>query len=541
MKLEKRAVALTLALILALSMAVCSAQSSGGETINLMFPTETTTLDPPNQNGNPDSTIHGAVFEGLYRTDEDNNVVPGVAADMPVISEDGLTYIIKLRDALWSDGTPVTAHDFVYAWQEMLRPENAYIYSFITQGIILNAAEIGNGEMDPSELGAKALDDTTLEVTLTAPTPYFTSLLTFSPLYPKPVAFATELGSSYGLSSEKALYNGPFTIENWDQNSLSLDLIKNPLYTGGNAAKSERIHYEIIKEASTALNLYDNGQLDAAELTGEIASQSIGNPDYHAFNTGTITYIRINHERVGNVTVLDNDDLRKALSLGIDKQILCDRVIADGSSPLYGLIPSGFVNNPVTGEDFRSEAGDVMPYDKEAALQYWESAKTALGDKVTIELMVSDDERYASIAEALKGMYEDLFDGLTIDIVSLPQDTALAKARLTGGSDYDLFLIMWTPDYQDPISTLNVWSEGNSQHYANPGYFELYNKSYELAGTDLAERWKVLIAAEKFLLEDGGTIPVCTNGVATLINPALTGMNYHSFSTITNVSSIEKN
>ncbi|MDR3120511.1 MAG: peptide ABC transporter substrate-binding protein [Clostridiales bacterium] len=515
--------------------------SSASAVINLMFPTEVTTLDPSNLNGNPDSTVLGAVYEGLYRTDEANNVVPGVADAMPEISSDGLTYTIKLRPGVkWSNGDAVTAGDFVYSWQELIKTENAYLYSFIIQGIIANAAEIASGEMDAAALGVKAIDDATLEVSLVAPTPYFTSLLTFAPLYPKNAAFAAEKGKTYGTSSENAVYNGPFIIENWDQNSLSMDLRKNPAYTGGNAAKSENIHYEVIKVASTALNLYDAGQLDAAELTGEIASQSVNNPDYQAFNTGTITYIRMNQERTGNATVLANADLRKALALGIDKKLLCDRVIADGSSPLNGLIPAGFVNNPSTGVDFRTEAGDVMPYNQDEAKKYWESAKAALGDKISVELMVSDDERYVSIAEALKGMYESLFEGLTVELLSLPQDTALAKARLTGGSDYDMFLIMWTPDYQDPISTLNVWNEGNSQHYANQAYFDLYNKAGELAGTDLTERWNTLIAAEKLVLEDAGTIAVCTNGVSTLINPALTGMNYHSFSTITNLSPLEK-
>ncbi|MDR1765144.1 MAG: peptide ABC transporter substrate-binding protein [Lachnospiraceae bacterium] len=513
-------------------------------TINLMFPVEVTTLDCSNLNGNPDSTILGAIYEGLYRTDADNNVVPGVADGMPEISADGLTYTIKIRpDAKWSNGAAVTADDFVYSWQSLLDPENAYIYSFIIQGIVANAAELATGDVTPEELGIKAIDEKTLEITLADVTPYFTSLLTFAPLYPKNREFATAQGKAYGTSSDKTLFNGPFTISNWNQNSLSMDLAKNPEYTGGNVPKTDSIHYEVIKEASTALNLFDAGQLDAAELTGEIASQSVSDPAYQAFNTGTITYIRMNQEKIApsanpGPTVLANDDLRKALALGIDKELICSRVIADGSSALNGLIPAGFVNNPTTGEDFRSEAGDVMAYDKEAALGYWEKAKAALGDKITIDLMVSDDERYVRIAEAISGMLEGLFEGLTITITSLPQDTALAKARLTGGSDYEMFIIMWTPDYQDPISTLNVWAEGNSQHYGNQGYFDLYEKSFELASTDLDARWATLIEMEKFVLEDAGTIAVCTNGVATLISPELKGMNYHSFSTITNLSDL---
>lgn len=509
------------------------------EPLRLMSASELTSLDTTVMLDFPDAIVQTAAFEGLYSLDEEDNTIPAVAKELPEISEDGKTYTIKLReDAVWSNDDPVTAKDFEYAWKKMIDPKNGLVYSFLIVDTIENAAEISAGEKKVDELGVKALDDHTLEIKLTEAKPYFTSLLAFPTFFPQNQKVVEEKGVDYGTSSENVVYNGPFTVENWKQTDMSWDLKKNEKYWDKENVKSDQIHYEVVKEASTALNLFEDGQLDVATINGEIAKQNQGNPDFHSYPTATMNYIRLNQKRKGQDTPLKNENLRKALALGIDKENLVNNIIADGSKPLNGAITEGFVSNPETGEDFRKEAGDVMSYDKEQALSYWKKAQAELGEKVTIDLMVTDDGSYKKMGESIQGSLQDLFPGLTIQLTALPTETAL---NLSKDSDYDMFLIYWTPDYQDPISTLNTMRSGNNRNYSNPTYDKLLNDATVTYATDLEKRWETLIVAEKELMENtAGMIAISQNQQSVLQNPQIKGLDYHTFAAPLTLKNIYK-
>lgn len=498
------------------------------EPLSLMSPSELTTLDTSVMLDFPDAIVQTAAFEGLYALDDKDELIPAAAKEMPEISDDGKTYTIKLReDAVWSNDDPVTAKDFEYAWKKMIDPANGFVYSFLVKDTILNADEISDGKKSVDELGVKAIDDFTLEVKLKEAKPYFTSVLAFPTFFPQNQKAVEEFGTEYGTTGEKTVYNGPFIVENWKQTDLSWDLKKNEKYWDHENVKSDHIHYEVIKEASTALNLFEDGQLDVATITGELAKQNQSNPDYHSYPTATMNYIRLNQERQGKATPLKNENLRKALALGIDKENLVNNIIADGSKPLYGAVTEGFVSNPETGIDFREEAGDLMKYDKDEALKYWELAKKELGDKITLDLMVTDDGSYKKMGESLQGSLEKLFSGLTINVTALPTETALNLSR---ESDYDMFLIYWTPDYQDPISTLSMLRTGNDRNYSNAKFDALLDDASQKYATDLGRRWETLIAAEKEAIETtAGMIIISQNQQSVLQNPQVKGLNYHTF------------
>ncbi|MGX7419869.1 peptide ABC transporter substrate-binding protein [Carnobacterium gallinarum] len=524
--------------VVAVTLASCGASTDkqskddskvGSKTLNLMVASEVTTLDSLNMLDFPDAVVQTAIFEGLYALDSDEKVTPGVAKELPEISEDGKTYTIKLReDAVWSNGTKVTANDFVYAWKKLADPAEGLVYSFLIQQTILNGAEVVTGEKPVDELGVKAIDDYTLEVQLSEPKPFFTSVLTFPVFFPQNQEFVEKQGDSYGASSDKVIYNGPFTIKEWKQGQLGWDLKKNETYHDKKNVKSDTIHYEVIKESSTALNLYDNDELDVATLTGVLASENTTHPDFISKPTAIINYVRLNQKRDGQATPLANENVRKALALGLDKKTMAEKVIADGSNGLDGMIPSGFVGNPETNEDFRKQAGDVMSFDKKAALSYWEKAKKELGKStIEVELMVTDDGVYKKMGEYLQGNWEENLPGLKISIRSMPTEAALNFAR---ESNYDMFLIYWAPDYQDPISTLNVFKTTNAMSYSNPKYDELLEKASTTYALDLEKRWETLIEAEKFLLEDtAGTVAVSQRNDAILQKDTVEGIDYHSY------------
>lgn len=500
---------------------------TSNQPLNLMVASEVTTLDSLNMLDFPDAVTHTAVFEGLYGIGEKETVIPAVAKELPEISEDGKTYTIKLReDAVWSNGTKVTANDFIYAWKKLADPAEGLVYSFLIQQTILNGEDVVSGKKPVDELGIKAVDDYTIEVQLSEPKPFFTSVLTFPVFFPQNQEFVEKQGDNYGTTNETVIYNGPFTMGKWKQGELGWDLKKNPTYHDKKNVKSDLIHYEVIKESSTALNLFDNDQLDVATLTGVIASENTENPDFLSVPTSIINYVRLNQKRNGQATPLANENVRKAMALALDKETMADKVVADGSNALNGLIPSGFVGNPETNEDFRKEAGDVMAFDKTKVLDYWNKAKAELGDKIDIELMVTDDGVYKKMGEYIQGNLEENLPGLKISIRSMPTEAALNFAR---ESNYDMFLIYWAPDYLDPISTLNVFKSPNAMNYENPAYNELLEKASVTYALDLEARWKTLIEAEKFLLEDAGTIGLSQRNDAILQKQNVKGIQYHSF------------
>ncbi|WP_430602460.1 oligopeptide transport system substrate-binding protein [Enterococcus sp. DIV0724b] len=507
--------------------------------LNLMSPSELTTLDTSVMLDFPDAIVQTAAFEGLYALDDKDQLIPAAAKGMPEISEDGKTYKIKLREeAKWSNDDPVTAADFEYAWKKMIDPKNGFVYSFLVADTILNAEEISKGEKPVDELGVKAIDDQTLEIKLKEAKPYFTSVLAFPTFFPQNQKFVEKMGTDYGTTSENVIYNGPFTVANWKQTDLSWDLKKNEKYWDQANVKSDKIHYEVVKEASTALNLFEDGQLDVATVTGELAKQNQSNPNYHSYPTATMNYIRLNQKRKDKETPLKNENLRKALALGIDKENLVNNIIADGSKPLYGAVTEGFVSNPETGVDFREEAGDLMTYNKDEALKYWTLAKKELGDNITLDLMVTDDGSYKKMGESLQGSLEKLFEGLTINVTALPTETALNLSR---ESDYDMFLIYWTPDYQDPISTLNMLRTGNDRNYSNAKYDALLDDASQKYATDLEKRWETLITAEKVGIEDtAGMIIISQNQQSVLQNEQVKGVNYHTFAAPLTLKNIYK-
>ncbi|WP_274542350.1 peptide ABC transporter substrate-binding protein [Carnobacterium divergens] len=168
------------------------------------------------------SIVMNNVFEGLYRATKDGEVELGMASEEPTISKDGLTYTFKLKkEATWSNGDPVTANDFVYAWKKTVDPASGAAFAYLFEGVLANATEIQKGEKSIEELGVKALDDQTLEIQLVANVPYFKGLLTTPTFFPQNQKYVVEKGAQYSTTSESMIYNGPFTLTKWDGTGLT--------------------------------------------------------------------------------------------------------------------------------------------------------------------------------------------------------------------------------------------------------------------------------------------------------------------------------
>ncbi|MBL1229569.1 peptide ABC transporter substrate-binding protein [Enterococcus sp. BWB1-3] len=503
-------------------------EKTSSKVLNLMESSEISSMDTIFSQDEPSIVAQSNVFEGLYQLDENDSVIPAVAKEMPEISEDGKTYKIKLReDVKWSNGDPVTAHDFVFAWKKMADPKNQANYFFLMDGTIENGTAIVNEEKEADELGVTAVGDYELEVKLEKPVPYFTSLLAFSPFYPQNQEFVEEKGKDYGTSSENILSNGPFLMENWDQSSMSWDLVKNEHYYDADSVKSETIHFEVLKETNTIFNLYESGDLDVAVLSGDFAKQNNDNPDYQAIERSKVYSLRMNQLRNGEPSIFANENVRKAIAYAIDKKGLVENILADGSKEIYGYIPKDFVFNPETGEDFREEAGELVVTDTKKANEYLKKAEEELNGEVKIELLSRDGDGDKKVAEFIQAQLEESLPGLKVEVKTVPLNNAI---ELMKKGDYELSVSMWGPDYQDPMTFLENSTTGNTSNYSSETYDQLIDDVVNKYGNDLEKRWETLIKAEKVLVEeDAALIPLYQQARAQLVRPGVQGIQYHNF------------
>lgn len=488
---------------------------------------ELATLDSALYTDVVSSDAIGQIFEGLYRIDKNNDAELGIAKAEPKINEAKTVYTYQIRDeAKWSNGDPVTADDFVYAYQKVVNPATGS-QSSNQMDIFENAEAIRNGERPITDLGVKALDEKTLEITLTSPVPYLAKLLTGTPFYPQNKKVATDLADKYGTNSENVIGNGPFTISKWDGTNLSWAYTKNKNYWDAKNVKLEHIDVEVAKETATGANLFDGGEVQYTGLTDEFIQKYQGSENYHEQTKALIGYLGFNTERenTGNV------HLRKALALAFDKKSYTEGVLIDGSKPLDGFIPTDFAKDPKNGKDFRKENGNLMAFDAKEAKAEWELAKKDLGiSELTLEVLSSDAGSAKKTVEYLQAQFEENLPGLTIQLKSVPLKNRL---DLTRAGDYDVFFGTWTPDYADPINFLEIYQSNggiNFSKYSNPTYDAGITEVKTSLATEPEKRWDKMLELEKQLIQEDAAIATVYQGAqAYLLAPEVTGLQVLPF------------
>ncbi|MER2260656.1 MAG: peptide ABC transporter substrate-binding protein [Psychrobacillus sp.] len=499
------------------------------QVLNLIMGSEIPTLDSALVTDSVGFDLLNNVNEGLYRLNQENVAVPAIADGEPTISEDGLVYTFKLRDANWSDGSPVTANDFEFAWKRAMNPDTASEYGpYMMDGVIKNATAISAGEVEYTELGVKALDEKTLEVTLEKPVPYFLSLMSFGTFLPQKEEFVTTQGENYSKNSEALLYNGPFVLQNWDGTGLNWKLVKNDQYWDKDTVKLTEINYDVVKEVATAVNLYTNGEKDRAGLSGEYAMQYANDPELVTEMDASVFYFKYNQERNGEPTPLANVNIREAVSKAINKQDLVDVVLANGSVPAHYLVPAGFTFDE-DANDFREVNGDMSTFNVEEAQAAWQKGLDELGvTELTLEILGGDSDVSKKMDEYFKNQLETNLPGLTVTLKEVP---FAVRLDLDTNQDYDIQVAGWGPDYQDPYTFMNLWlTDGgnNMMSYSNPKYDELVLSSNNELALDAEGRWQALADAEKLLIaEDYAIGPIYQRGTMQLLKPYVKGVVSH--------------
>lgn len=460
------------------------------------------------------------VMEGLMRVGEGNKAVPGIAETVDT-SPDGMKFTFHLRDAKWSDGSPVTAGDFEYAWKRALDPKTASSYSYIMYAI-KGAEDYNTGKnTDANSVGIKALDDKTFEVTLGAPAPYFVSLTAFPTFYPMKKDFVDKQAGKYGAEAANLLYNGPFTMTEWVHDQ-KVTLKKNASYWDASTVKLDTLTFDVVKDNSTAVNLYESGDIDRTGLARENVDLYKSNPDFKTAVSLFTFYLSFNTTD----KVFSNQNIRKAFSEAIDRKAYVDAILNNGSSAALGYVPPG---TPGLKEDFRTENGDLLKDNQadEAKALLAQGLKELKLDKLPqLHFLSSDSDTAKKGAELLKETWRK---NLGVDVVLdfVPFKERLKRSR---EGNFQFVFSGWGADYNDPMTFMDLFVTGggfNDPKWSNKAYDEAIK--FAKSTPDVEARMNKMLEAEKILMDEVPIAPVYFGGYAFVQKPYVKGVVDHPF------------
>lgn len=470
------------------------------KTISLNAGMEPTGLNTLTSTYSIEFALFKHMYENLVTLDDDDNTVPG-AAESWDYDEDTLTYTFHLRkDGVWTNGDPVTAKDFEFAWSQALNPEVASDYAYFLY-FIKNAEKYFNGEVAWDEVGVKVVDDYTLEVTMEQPTPYALFLFSFGTLAPINQRFYEAVGADlYSTEAQYFCTNGPFALTEWSHND-KIVMQKNDAWHGAADVEVEEIDWKIITDANAALSSFLAGDLDMVGLgTGELIKQATAaGATIQSYTDGTSFYIYFNN----NDQYLSNVNLRRALFNAIDEQKEIDTVWQNDNEPMTSFTAPGV--SATDGTSFAGKVGELYApsRDQEKAKEYLATALSELGctvDDLSAHLSIDCGDSATSIAEA--SFYQEQWRqvlGIEVAVNSMITKQG-SQNRKTG--NYVMSITGWGPDYNDPNTFLDLWvtDGGNNQTgFSNERYDELIDLASK--ETDLEKRESYFIECEQIIAD----------------------------------------
>lgn len=510
-------------------LAACGNQGSQNKaakkSITLMQTSELTSLDNTNQAMLPEFNTLTNISEGLYRLNDKDQPVPAMATKIVKPTDNGKKYIFHIRKtAKWSNGDPVKAEDFEYSWKRSLNPTNNPVYTYVFSGI-KNADSIINNKKSYKTLGIKALGDKTLEITLDHPMAYFNKLVAMPVFMPQDKSFVQKVGvKKYGTNAKTTVSNGAFKIADWTGTNDTYKLVRNPYYWDKSAIKLDEIKYQTVKDSNTAHNLFENGKLDDATISGVTAKSLQKNRNLKHVSKAWTYYLQVNQRQN---QPLANHKLRQAISLVINRPELTSKVLADGSLPASSFVSPGTAVDPTTGKDFSKETSFSVQPNVKKARSLWNEGKKEAGLKGSVGLSIVGDDQDVTknVAQYLQSQLNSKLPGVKVTIANIPDKAQ--QARRSEGK-FDLAQWYWLADFGDPINYLGILTTNNTMNpgkFSDSTYDSLVQKA-KSAGSQAAY-WRYLRHAEKRLMSQNGIIPLYYVRESHLVNPKLHGVEYH--------------
>lgn len=511
MKLFKFAAIVLTALLLTITSGIAKQELVRGNG------TEPVTLDPNLGEGVPGSNINRDLFEGLMTEDPEGNVIPGQAKSY-TISDDKLVYTFKIRqNANWSNGDPVTASDFVYAFKRIADPKVAAKYSWYLKILgIKNTAEILDGKKSIDSLGVKALDSKTLQVTLAKPIPYFIIGLSHIVMAPVPQKVVEKYGQNW-TKVDHIVSNGAYKLKEWVVNERIV-LEKNDKYYNADKVQIDKVTFLPIPEVSTELNRYKAGEID---MTYELPKnqyktllKTIPNEVKVLGRVGTYYYYLNMRKKP-----FDDIRVRKALSYAVNRDILANKVLGTGEKPAYTFVPE-----IVSGFHLV-----LPPYAKLTQKQRDEQARKMLKEAgfskshpLKFELLYNTSEQHKRNALAIASMWKRVFHG-AVKVTLKNQEWKTYLSEKSAGN-YQVARAGWIGDYNEASTMLDLLTKGHSSNnsfYDNPEYDALMNKAR--VTTDDVARNKLYQKADAMIARDMPIIPLFQYSNARLVKPYVGG------------------
>jgi len=473
-------------------------------------------LDPSRCSDSTGGEIIWNTFEGLVQADPRTlEPLPAIATHWEVAA-DGRRYTFQLRPSQWSDGQPLTAHDFVYAFRRLVDPQTASKYA--SNGFIFTGgAEIARGDAPPESLGVRAVDDLTLEVDLVDPLPYFLNFLSFYSFMPLPRHLLADLDRrgidpDLWTRPEHVVCNGPFRMTEWRFRQRMV-FEKNPRYWDAAGVRLKRVRLAMVESATTALNMYAAGEFDwpggNTSLPAEFLDHLAGYRDFHQHPYLAVYFYWINTQ----APPLDDPRVRRALSLAIDREALVEHVTRGGQIASADLVPDGLAGYDGLG---------LPVFDPEAARQLLAEAGYAGGAGLpTVTLSFNTSEGHRQVAEALQAMWQREL-GIDVELQNQEWKVFLANAEQM---NFQLCRMGWIGDYADPYTFLELLAGdcgNNHSNWSSPEYDTLLEEANRQA--DPAARLALLRQAEALALAEQPLIPLYVYTRSQLIKPYVRGI-----------------
>lgn len=523
---KKNYIPMVITSVVAATLSACGSSSASSKatyqkSISWMTTSEIETMDPNTTVDTASGEQETNTFEGLFRLGKNGKVKPGIAKTAAV-SKDGLTWTFTLRkNAYWSNGKKVTAQDFVCSWQRAVNPKTGAGNTTEYQ-VIKNAVAITEGKKSASSLGVKAVGKYKLVVELVHPVPYFKTIVA-SGMYPVSKTAVEKFGKKYGTASKYQYYDGPFVQKGWTGSNLTWKLVKNKYYWDKQAVKLQTVNYSVEKTASTDYNLYQSKKLDAALLDTSAASQLKKSAGYTVRDLDNTYYLNYN---IKKVAIFKNADLRRAISLAINRQALVNTV---GSYNKTAQTMSS-ASMAIGGQNFakyvvsQTDAAKYSKYSKKQAQKYFAAALKKLGEKsIFFTIMGDDDDMSKKAVEYLQSALNAAFGNkINVSVKSLPKTNRIS--HLMNGT-YQLCFMSLTTDAADPYEFLKYMHSSQTYNFGswnNSAYDKIVDASNS-ASSD-KKRLQELAKAEEILAKEQGITPLFHLSQAWMIRPNVHGV-----------------
>ncbi|MFC6165028.1 peptide ABC transporter substrate-binding protein [Lactiplantibacillus dongliensis] len=521
------ALATTSFLLVACGNNTKTSNSNAQQKMNLSVVSEIATMDPSHASDTTSMQQLENTGEGFLQLGKDSKIENELATKIQE-SKDGKTYTFTLRhDGKWNDGAKLTARDFVYGWQRTINPKTASEYAYLYSGI-QNADAIMNNKKNYQSLGIKAVGKYKVVVTLDHPISYFKLLMAMPVFYPQQKSAVDKFGKKYGTSSKYIASNGPFVLKGWNGTNNTWKLVKNQNYWDKKHVKLSSVGFQVVKSPTTSFNLYQTGKLDQTQLFDQQVANKKHASDFVLEKNASMLYLQMNM-KAQNATLrkaYNNINIRKALSLALNRKQLVNKVLADGSLAPKGFVTEGLSKNPTTGEDFAKESTvkTSVSYNLTEARKYWKKGLAEIGvKKLSMNLLSDDTDTTKQVAEYVQGQWKKL-DGMNVTLSNVP-----AKTRIDRSSkgNFQVVISGWGADFSDPVTFLNLYDKGNSGNagnWNNATYDKLLTNINGIDSTNPTKRWQDMVKAEKVLMTEQVAIPLYQKSNAFLRSKKIKGL-----------------